>query len=205
MAGDSPPPWRALETTRLRLRRFRDADLAPFMAYRNDPEVARYQSWEQTSLAEAQAFLREESVTRYGVPGAGAQIAIEQKATGALIGDLYFHLEDTGAATEHPWQGEMGYTLARDAQGHGFATEAVTAWLDYAFTAYPLHRVVAVVDCLNARSFALLERLGFRREGHFLQNVWFKGAWGDEYLYATLREEWLARRRPPSQVQSPSS
>ncbi len=51
-----------------------------------------------------------------------------------------------------------------------------------------------MVDCLNDRSVALLERLGFRREGHFLQNVWFKGAWGDEYLYAILREEWLARR-----------
>ena len=29
-----------------------------------------------------------------------------------------------------------------------------------------------------------------RREGHFIQNVWFKGAWGDEYLYALLEREW---------------
>ena len=40
----------------------------------------------------------------------------------------------------------------------------------------------------------MLERLGLRREGHFVQNVWFKGKWGDEYLYAILRNEWLQRR-----------
>jgi len=32
--------------------------------------------------------------------------------------------------------------------------------------------------------------IGMRREGHFIQNIWFKGKWGDEYLYAVLREEW---------------
>jgi RimJ/RimL family protein N-acetyltransferase len=53
-----------------------------------------------------------------------------------------------------------------------------------------LHRVIAITDCENAASVALLERLGLRREGHFLQNVWFKGTWGDEYLYAILHEEW---------------
>lgn len=47
-----------------------------------------------------------------------------------------------------------------------------------------------IADCENAASIALLERLGMRREGHFIQNIWFKGKWGDEYLYAILEEEW---------------
>ena len=34
-----------------------------------------------------------------------------------------------------------------------------------------------------------------RREGHFLQNIWFKGKWGDEYLYAILKEEWLLKKK----------
>jgi RimJ/RimL family protein N-acetyltransferase len=50
--------------------------------------------------------------------------------------------------------------------------------------------VIAITDVENAPSVALLERLGLRREGHFRQNVWFKGKWGDEYLYAMLQEEW---------------
>ena len=48
-----------IETARLRLRRFAEADLPAFIAYRNDPDVARYQSWEGISEAEAVAFVRE--------------------------------------------------------------------------------------------------------------------------------------------------
>ena len=66
--------------------------------------------------------------------------------------------------------------------------------LDYAFGTLGLHRIIAVADCRNAPSVALLEQLGMRREGHFLENVWFKGRWSDEYLYAVLRHEWLRKR-----------
>lgn len=57
-----------------------------------------------------------------------------------------------------------------------------------------LHRVHAVADRENGPSVAVLERLGLRREGAFVENAWFKGRLSSEYLYATLREEWLARR-----------
>jgi RimJ/RimL family protein N-acetyltransferase len=66
--------------------------------------------------------------------------------------------------------------------------------LDYAFTKLGLHRIVAITDCDNERSVALLGRLGMRREGHFIENIWFKGKWGSEYLYAVLREEWVGER-----------
>ena len=59
------------------------------------------------------------------------------------------------------------------------------------FDTFDLHRIIAITDCENIASVALLERLGMRREGHFIQNIWFKGKWGDEYLYAILKEEWL--------------
>jgi RimJ/RimL family protein N-acetyltransferase len=58
--------------------------------------------------------------------------------------------------------------------------------LDYAFDTLELHRAVTIADCRNLPSVTLLERLDFRREGHFLENVWFKGGWADEYLYAVL-------------------
>jgi RimJ/RimL family protein N-acetyltransferase len=66
----------ALETTRLRLRYFTDADLALFMAYRNDPEVARYQGWEGISEPEARAFLQEQKEVQPGVPGQWFQIGV---------------------------------------------------------------------------------------------------------------------------------
>lgn len=180
------PNFTTLETTRLRLRHFRDTDLQLFMAYRNDPEVARYQSWEGISELEACTFIHEQKEIQPGVPGRGFQIAIELKATGVLIGDCYFKINEL----DH-LQAEIGFTLSRAYQGQGYATEAVSCVLNYVFLTFHLHRIIAFTDCDNAASIALLERLGMRREGHFLQNVWFKGKWGDEYLYAILREEWL--------------
>jgi RimJ/RimL family protein N-acetyltransferase len=91
-------------------------------------------------------------------------------------------------------QAEIGFTFSRDYQGKGLAREAAACVLDYAFNGLGLHRVIAITDCANERSVALLGRLGMRREGHFIENVWFKGRWGDEYQYATLREEWLRKR-----------
>jgi RimJ/RimL family protein N-acetyltransferase len=51
-----------------------------------------------------------------------------------------------------------------------------------------------VTDAENAAAATLLERVGMRREGHLLENVWFKGAWGSEFLYAILAREWRARQ-----------
>jgi RimJ/RimL family protein N-acetyltransferase len=174
-----------LETSRLCLRHFRDADLKPFTAYRNDPTVARYQSWEGISEVEARAFLQEQKEIQPGVPGQWFQIAIELKETGTLIGDCALKI-----AENDPQQAEIGYTLSRPYQGRGMAAEAVTRLLKYIFETLGLHRVIAIVDCENAASVALLERLGLRREGHFHQNTWFKGKWADEYIYAMLEEEW---------------
>jgi len=178
-----------LETTRLRLRHFRDADLALFMAYRNDPEVARYQGWKGISEPEAHAFLQEEKEVQPGVRGHWFQIAIELKETGLLVGDCALKIEEHDER-----QAEIGYTLSRAYQGRGIASEAVSCVLEYPFVTLGLHRVIAITACENAASVALLERLVLRREGHFRQNVWLKGKWRDEFLYAMLQEEWRSMR-----------
>ena len=59
-------------------------------------------------------------------------------------------------------------------QGNGYATEAARALVNDAFTNNNAHRVIARCNVLNTASWKLLERLGMRREGHLLQNVWFK-------------------------------
>src|SRR6476660_5071940 len=106
-----PVVFTSIETARLQLRRFGDDDLPAFIAYRNDPDVARYQSWEGISEAAAVAFVREQQTASAGDPGEGIQIAIERKDSGRMIGDCFFKvLEDD------PRQAEIGYTLAREAQ-----------------------------------------------------------------------------------------
>ncbi|MGH9942285.1 MAG: GNAT family N-acetyltransferase [Pyrinomonadaceae bacterium] len=183
-----------LESARLILRRLLESDLPAFLAYRNDPLVARYQSWESYGEPEAAEFIRRQQRLEPGTPGEWFQFAIELKDSGALAGDCALHVREEDGEQQQQ-QGEIGFTLARDQQGRGYAVEAVARVLTYAFAELRLHRVVAITDCENSASVALLERLGLRREGHFRQNVWFKGRWGDEYQYAVLADEW-GRRNP---------
>ena len=180
-----------LETGRLLLRRLRESDLVPFLDYRNDPEVSRYQDWEGCTEAEARGMILAMGWEEPFTPGEWFQFAVELKETGELVGDLGFRVGEDGK------QGEVGYTLAREHWGGGYASEAVSRLLDHAFGDLGLHRVYALTDRENAPSVAVLERLGMRREGSFVENTWFKGRWSSEHLYATLRREWLSREGPP--------
>jgi aminoglycoside 6'-N-acetyltransferase len=69
-------------------------------------------------------------------------------------------------------------------------TEAARAVLDVAFGRLGLHRVRAVLDPRNHPSAALCTRLGMREEARFVEDLWFKGAWGDTGIYAILDREW---------------
>src|SRR5829696_6862943 len=95
-----------IESKRLILRRFRDTDLAPFVAYRNDPEVARYQSWDSFDEREARAFIREVGSAQPGVAGDWFQFAIESKEVGSLVGDCALQVDG-----QEPYRAELGFRL----------------------------------------------------------------------------------------------
>ena len=184
-------PMLILKSERLILRSFQDADIEPFAAYRSDPEIARYQSWEPpVTLEQAARFVNEMKNARPGVQGEWYQWAVERQATPGLVGDCAFQI-----LPHDPRQAEIGFSFARAYQGQGFAAEAVSRLLDYLFDDLNLHRVTAVTDAENQGAARLLERLGLRREGTFVENVWFKGAWGSEFSYALLRREWAKKGR----------
>ncbi len=178
-----------LETERLVLRPFQDSDLASFVEYRCDPAVARYQGWDAPyTLAQAQAFVHEMKTKQPRIPGEWYQLAIELKASGQMIGDCAFHL-----LAEDARQAEIAFTLSRSNHGKGYASEAVRCLLDYLFGELDLHRVRAICDAENLASAKLLERIGMRREAHLIENIWFKGKWGSEFVYAILEQEWRAK------------
>lgn len=180
-----------LETQRLILRSFRDDDLDTFVAYRSDPAIARYQSWEAPYSAKwAAAFIAELQETVPGTPGQWYQAALEMKASGAMIGDCAFRVQ-----ADNPKEAEIGFTLGRAYQGQGYGTEAVGRLLAYLFDNLDLHRVVAICLVKNLTSARLLERVGMRREAHFVENVWYKGAWASEYWYGILQQEWRDHHR----------
>lgn len=176
-----------IETARLRLREITEADLPAFAAYRGDPEVARFQSWSRFGMDDARIFYEDQKLIDFGVLGTWFQIGVADRASDALLGDCALHFLDED-------QVEMGFTLAREHQGRGIMREALTALLDEVFGQLARHRVIAITDARNGQAHKLLGALGFRREGHFVESAFFKGAWGDEMLYACLAREWKARR-----------
>jgi RimJ/RimL family protein N-acetyltransferase len=178
------------ETSRLILRPFAERDAQAFSDYRSDPEVARLQGWEAPyNLERAVQFVNEMKSAQPGTPGDWYQLAMERKSDGELVGDSAFQI-----LREDSRQAEIGITLARRHQSQGYALEGLTRLLEYLFDDLELHRVRANVDPQNQPSIHLLERLGFRHEGRFIESWFLKGAWCDEDWYAMLRREWAARR-----------
>jgi RimJ/RimL family protein N-acetyltransferase len=178
-----------LRSTRLVLRRLRRDDLAALYAYRSLAEVARYQDWEYLGPHEAEQLIDGQANLEPDVPGTWFQLGIVVAATGILVGDCGLHCRQ-----DDLFQMEVGITLAPTHQGQGYATEAVECLLDYVFGRLGKHRVKAVTDAENHRASALFRRLGFRQEAHFVENLWFKGQWGSELVFALLRREWEQRQ-----------
>lgn len=177
-----------LTTERLVLRRFRPGDLDAFVAYRSNPEVARYQNWEAPyPPSQAHQLLQELQATHPDTPGEWFQFAVALRHTDRLVGDCAAHVR-----ADDPCQAEVGFTLAPEHQGRGYATEAVRRLLHYLLIERGKHRVSATCDDRNTRSAAVLERVGMRREGHLLEGTWSKGEWISDLLYAVLRREWPA-------------
>lgn len=176
----------ALTTGRLVLRRFRPDDLPTFVAYRSDPSVARYQSWDAPyPVQRAERLLAEMASAHPDSPGIWFQVAVVRRTDGLLIGDCAAHVRP-----DDPRQAEIGFSFAPAHQGRGYATEAVRRLLDYLLVERGKHRVSAQCDDRNERSAALLRRAGMRREGLLVEATWAKGEWTNDELYAVLRTEW---------------
>jgi len=178
-----------LLTPRLVLRRLRLSDCAATFAYRSDPHVSRFQTWEPRSVEEIRSFVEGLLNLEPDTPETWFQLAITLRESGLLIGDCGLHFP---AGEAH--QAEVGITLAPGHQGQGYATEALNAVLDYLFLSLGKHRVFASVDPRNRASIALLERVGMRKEAHLRESVWWKGEWADDLVFAVLEGEWRARR-----------
>jgi len=123
-------------------------------------------------------------------------IQLGHEPTAPVIGDLMLRREDGWGQVEVEdqaagTQAEVGYALAPDRTGHGYATEAVRELLRVAFEDHGLRRVVANCFADNEQSWRLMERLGMRREAHAVRDSLHRdGRWLDSFVYALLAEEW---------------
>lgn len=146
------------ETGRLILRRYRKEDLQDLFEYLSDEQTVAFEPYKAMSLAEAEENL----AWRVGTD---EMIAVELKDSRKMIGNVYLGKREFGAL-------EIGYVFNRAYWGKGYAAESCEALIRQAFSD-GVHRIYAECDPLNIRSWKLLEALGFRREAHLLQNVYF--------------------------------
>lgn len=172
-----------ITTQRTCIRAFESEDVVLFAEYRADPLIAKYQSWSEYTIEQAQAFYAAMDYQNFGQAGQWFQLAIADKQTNQIMGDIALHFIDEQ-------QMEIGFTLAQANQKQGLAFEAISAVMEYLFVELNKHRIVATTDAQNTSSMALLSKLGFRKEGHYLQNIFFKGQWGDECAFALLKSEY---------------
>jgi RimJ/RimL family protein N-acetyltransferase len=179
-----------LVTPRLLLRPYTADDLEGLYAIQSRPEVARYLYWEPRTRDEVRESLaRKQRETALTDEGQALALAVEHRESGALVGEiLLFWLSRANRA------GEIGYVFHPDHGGHGYATEAARVGLELGFDGLGLHRIIGRLDARNTASARVLERLGMRREAHFVKNELVKGEWTDEVVYAILDEEWRAQR-----------
>lgn len=174
-----------LETDRLIIRNLKPTDLKGFYFYRSNPEVTKFQSFNVMTKDQAEKFIESQKDRTFGKPGEWVQYAIENKETGKLIGDCAIKLDQNDERIA-----EIGITLSHTEQKKGFARETMKGILQYLFSLEDFHRVVETVDAENENSVKLLESCGFKKEGHFIENIFFKGKWGSEFQFAILRKDW---------------
>jgi [ribosomal protein S5]-alanine N-acetyltransferase len=179
-----------LETEHLIIRAIRPEDLDDLYAYRSDPEVCRFQGYEPATINECREIIDWQVGKEFGPAGEWVKNALELKTQNKMIGDISLKPETEVRIVE------FGISMSRDYQGRGFAAEALTAILNNLFVEKGVHRITAIMDVDNVAMITLAERLGFRREGHYIQSFFDNGEWRDEYFYALLRADWAGQSVP---------
>jgi RimJ/RimL family protein N-acetyltransferase len=173
-----------IRTERLLLRDWQESDLAPWTAMNADPEVREHLG-PLLSTADAAASVRwfQDGLNRNGF----GFWAVEVRATGEFIGFAGLDPVDDGMAFAGV---EIGWRLARSAWGHGYATEAALAVLDYGYTTLGLSEILAITTPANVRSRAVMQRIGmaYDPDGDFDDPEAEEGSLRRQVLYRKLRD-----------------
>lgn len=177
-----------IKTERLVLRPFTDGDEEDMFAFESLPEVARY-LFNEPRTREGNATELAVRVRQTALRKEGDTVVLAIELDGTVIGYTLLSW-----LSEQHKQGEFGYVLHPDHHGRGFASEASVEMLRLGFEQLELHRIVGRCDARNTGSPRLMERLGMRKEAHFVEAEIFKGEWGEELHYAMLAREWQNSR-----------
>ena len=178
---------KTLETERLILRPFEETDFEAVHAYASAAENIQYMVWGPNDESQTKAFISQAIAQAKENPCSNYQFAVVLKSNRRLIGACNLAISSNDEA-------EIGWILHRDYWKQGFGTEMGKRILEFGFSELGLHRITAHCDAENYGSYRVMERIGMRREGCFLEarpaNKYSDKKYGDEYSYAILKDEW---------------
>jgi RimJ/RimL family protein N-acetyltransferase len=150
-----------LETERLRLRRFRDDDLADWQAHLNTPEVRAHLGGVVSADDAAEKFARQRDSWN---DATGGWLAIERNSDGAFLGNCGFgNISAPEAPEELRGSPEIGWGLRADCWGRGYATEAAAGLLSLMFGRFDHPIVYSQTSEANRGSWGVMTRLGMER------------------------------------------
>jgi [ribosomal protein S5]-alanine N-acetyltransferase len=174
-------PFQNLESERLLLRRLNADDVKEVLELRGNPEVMKYvprpliQTNEQ-ALAHI-ALIEDKIVTNLGI-----NWAITLKGSPKMIGIIgHYKIQPEN------YRSEIGYMILPQYHGKGITTEAVKIVVQYGFDNLQLHSIEAIIDPENTASEKVLQKNGFVKEAHILENEFYEGKFLDTVIYSLLK------------------
>jgi RimJ/RimL family protein N-acetyltransferase len=180
-----------IESERLSIRPLRPEDFERHFAIYSNPDVVRYLYEEPFDAEGAREHLKRRTSSDLPTEGSWVNLGVDVRDENVLIGEVGLALLST--VHRHC---EIGYVFDPAYAAMGYATEASAVMVELAFSVLGAHRVSGRLDARNDASARVLERLGMRREGQFVENEYVKGEWTDEAVYAVLEDEWRAVHGP---------
>ena len=180
-----------LETERLILRPFEETDFEAVHSYASVAENIEYMFWGPNNEYQTKEFILQSISQSKEHPCKNYQYASVLKSSKKLIGGCNLSLVGDDEA-------EIGWIVHKDYWKQGFGTEIGKRIVEFGFSELGLHRIIAHCDTENYGSYRVMERIGMRREGCFIEerpaSKFSDKKYGDEYSYAILKDEWEAQQ-----------
>lgn len=173
-------------TERLTIRPFNRNDLQDVFTIYNNDDTCKYLLHDKWTHENMHERFNKKLENRVLTKETNLSLAVINDTK--VIGDLsvwYTDMKDTV---------EIGYSFSNEASGKGYATEAVSSLVKKLFVDFAVHRIQANLDARNKASQRLCERIGMRKEAHFIQDFWNKGEWTDSIVYGMLLSDLKLRK-----------
>ncbi|VXB66471.1 Alanine acetyltransferase [Flavobacterium sp. 9AF] len=175
-------PFPILESERLHFRALQQTDVNEIFALRSNPELMQYIPRPLvTNLEEAMAHIK--MIQDKVEANEAINWAVTEKGKDKLISLIGFYRTELDN-----YRSEIGYMLLPEYQNKGYITEAIQILLNYGFGQMGLHSVEAIIDPRNIASAKVLEKNGFKKEAHFIENCFHNGEFLDSVHYSLLKK-----------------